>query len=190
MGADAKRKEARKRKFDTQTFDTRSHDDIQSGMEGAQSPKKKQKQVPQSLERSESSPRTAEAEDAGDEETAKDADGEKVDEIAATQKAQRFIVFIGTFPFSRDRVCNLMSSDFHLGNLPYTATDSSIREQFAKVHPKSIRHRTEKGSGKSKGFAFLEFEGYDRMKTCLKLFHQMDFDDGLSPARKLNVELT
>jgi len=36
----------------------------------------------------------------------------------------------------------------------------------------------------------LEFEGYDRMKTCLKLYHHSNFDDGLSPARKINVELT
>lgn len=77
-----------------------------------------------------------------------------------------------------------------LGNLPYTATDDYINKHFAKVQPKSIRHRTEKKGGKSKGFAFLEFEGYDRMKTCLKIFHGSDFDDGISPARKLNVELT
>ena len=77
-----------------------------------------------------------------------------------------------------------------LGNLPYTATDDSIRKHFAKVHPDSIRHRSDRISGKSKGCAFLEFEAYDRMKTCLKLYHQRDFDDGVSPARKLNVELT
>ena len=28
------------------------------------------------------------------------------------------------------------------------------------------------------------------MKTCLKLFHQSAFDDGETPSRKLNVELT
>ncbi|KAL2037908.1 hypothetical protein N7G274_009383 [Stereocaulon virgatum] len=88
----------------------------------------------------------------------------------AQPKPQRFIVFIG--------------------NLPYTATDASIQTHFAKVHPNSIRHRTDKETGKSKGFAFLEFEGYDRMKTCLKLYHQSSFDDGVSAARKLNVELT
>lgn len=59
-----------------------------------------------------------------------------------------------------------------------------------KINPKSIRHRKEKDTGISKGFAFLEFEGYDRMKTCLKLYHQSNFEDGESPARKLNVELT
>lgn len=77
-----------------------------------------------------------------------------------------------------------------LGNLPYTATDESIGKHFAKIQPKSIRHRTKKENGKSKGFAFLEFDGYDRMKTCLKLYHGSSFDDGTSPARKLNVELT
>lgn len=28
------------------------------------------------------------------------------------------------------------------------------------------------------------------MKTCLKLFHHSNFDDGLSAPRKINVELT
>lgn len=43
---------------------------------------------------------------------------------------------------------------------------------------------------KSKGYAFLEFDGYDHMKTCLKLFHHSMFDDGVSPPRKISVELT
>ncbi len=28
------------------------------------------------------------------------------------------------------------------------------------------------------------------MKTCLKLFHHSDFNDGISPVRKINVDLT
>ncbi|KAI9829418.1 MAG: hypothetical protein M1819_006355 [Sarea resinae] len=94
-------------------------------------------------------------------------------------KSQRFIVFIG--------------------NLPYTATTETITAHFASVAPTSIRHITDKGTGKSKGFAFLEFEGYDRMKTCLKLFHHSVFDDGkgkvdkkgaAKEGRRINVELT
>lgn len=76
------------------------------------------------------------------------------------------------------------------GNLPYTATTESISEHFQKAQPRSVRHRTEKDSGKSKGFAFLEFDGYDRMKTCLKLYHHSSFDDKQSPPRKINLELT
>ena len=79
---------------------------------------------------------------------------------------------------------------FTPGNLPYTATHESISKHFAKINPNAIRHRKEKTTGKSKGFAFLEFEGYDRLKTCLKIYHQSIFEDGESPARKLNVELT
>lgn len=76
------------------------------------------------------------------------------------------------------------------GNLPYSATHSSIVQHFAKVQPVSIRHRTNKSTGKSKGFAFLEFSRYDRMKTCLKLYHHSMFDNGETPGRRLNVELT
>ncbi|KAH0543772.1 hypothetical protein FGG08_001954 [Glutinoglossum americanum] len=87
------------------------------------------------------------------------------------EKPKRFIVFIG--------------------NLPFTATTASISKHFASLKPSSIRHITHKDQPtKSKGFAFLEFDGYDRMKTCLKLHHQSTFDDGLSAARKINVELT
>ncbi|KAL8798165.1 MAG: hypothetical protein Q9182_006896 [Xanthomendoza sp. 2 TL-2023] len=88
----------------------------------------------------------------------------------AGQKAHRFVVFVG--------------------NLPYTATDASIHQHFASIKPASIRHRHERITGKSKGFAFLEFDNYDRLRTCLKTFHQSKFDDGLSPARMVNVELT
>ena len=76
------------------------------------------------------------------------------------------------------------------GNLPFTATTDVVTQHFASLRPRSIRHRTVLETGKSKGFAFLEFDGYDRMKTCLQLFHHSTFDDGLSPPRKINVELT
>ncbi|MCJ1342979.1 hypothetical protein MMC31_001168 [Peltigera leucophlebia] len=89
---------------------------------------------------------------------------------SAFKKASRFIVFIG--------------------NLPFTATNDSIKKHFTKVKPSSIRHSTIKDTGKSKGFAFIEFEDYDRMQTCLKLYHHSSFEDGESPPRKLNVELT
>ncbi|KAH0563411.1 hypothetical protein GP486_002016 [Trichoglossum hirsutum] len=78
-----------------------------------------------------------------------------------------------------------------IGNLPFTATTASISKHFASLKPVSIRHITHKEKPTvSKGYAFLEFDGYDRMKTCLKLLHQSTFDDGLSAARKINVELT
>ncbi|CAF9942865.1 hypothetical protein IMSHALPRED_005265 [Imshaugia aleurites] len=142
MGADLKRKEARKRKFGGEHLEGSSADEPL---------KKKSRQILQP---------------AFPEKAAVVGENGK----SATLKAQRFIVFIG--------------------NLPYTATDESISKHFAKIKPKSIRHRKAKDTGISKGFAFLEFEGFDRMKTCLRLYHHSNFDDGASPARKLNVELT
>ncbi|KFY23800.1 hypothetical protein V491_02410 [Pseudogymnoascus sp. VKM F-3775] len=92
--------------------------------------------------------------------------------IAAGEKAPaRFIVFVG--------------------NLPFTATVESITAHFAAVHPVSVRNLTQKDDPtKSKGCAFVEFEGYDHMKTCLKTYHHSEFNDGKSEARKINVELT
>ncbi|KAM0718082.1 hypothetical protein Q7P37_006414 [Cladosporium fusiforme] len=106
---------------------------------------------------------------------------------------QRFIVFVG--------------------NLPYSTTDDSLKEHFKSLQPFTLRHRTDPKTNKSKGFAFLEFEGYDRMKTALKLYHHSYFDpeapEGLKgqepepqprsfgrgkpkkpTGRKINVELT
>lgn len=63
-----------------------------------------------------------------------------------------------------------------VGNLPYKTTDSSLQKHFGKLQPFTLRHRTDPKTKKSKGFAFLEFENYDRMKTCLKLYHHSMFD--------------
>ena len=87
-----------------------------------------------------------------------------------------------------------------VGNLPYTTTDASLKAHFQKLAPFSLRHRTDPKTKKSKGFAFLEFEHYDRMKTCLKLYHHSMFapdgkengegNEKKNNARKINVELT
>jgi nucleolar protein 6 len=112
-----------------------------------------------------------------------------------SEKTHRFILFVG--------------------NLPYSATDVALRAHFKKLEPYTLRHRTDPKTKKSKGFAFLEFENYDRMKTCLKLYHHSMFDpNGTQPvadevgdgeedsasklknvkdgknARRINVELT
>jgi nucleolar protein 6 len=108
---------------------------------------------------------------------------EPITEVENNSKPQRFILFIG--------------------NLPYSATTPQIESHFSKLSPMSIRHSTDKATGRSKGFAFLEFSGYDKMKTCLKLYHHSVFDpgeckdekDGMHKdkkklGRRINVELT
>jgi nucleolar protein 6 len=78
-----------------------------------------------------------------------------------------------------------------VGNLPYTATPDSVRAHFATLQPTSVRLLTQRDDpSKSRGIAFVEFGRYDHMKTCLEKFHHTEFDDGQSPARRINVELT
>ncbi|KAK5709912.1 hypothetical protein LTR17_019360 [Elasticomyces elasticus] len=63
-----------------------------------------------------------------------------------------------------------------IGNLPYSTTDASLTAHFKKLQPFILRHRTDPATGKSKGFAFLEFEQFDRMETCIKKYHHSIFD--------------
>lgn len=119
----------------------------------------------------------AEAEDAAA------ADGEeKTTEQKQQQgpkKAARFIVFVG--------------------NLPYSAKVADIEEHFSAVHPTAVRLLHEKTNpNKSRGIAFVEFAGYDHMKTCLKTLHHSTMTcqgrdyhgQPKDDERKINVELT
>lgn len=102
------------------------------------------------------------------------ADPEEEDDGAqekSSSKSTRFICFVG--------------------NLPYTATADAVRAHFSSIQPTSVRLLTHKEEpSKSRGTAFVEFGRYDHMKTCLEKFHHTEFNDGISPARKINVELT
>jgi nucleolar protein 6 len=77
-----------------------------------------------------------------------------------------------------------------LGNLPYTATKDTLAQHLKKLEPKHVRLMTDKDTGKGKGIAFVEFHDWDTMNTALTKYHHSTFDDGLSPARKINVELS
>ena len=49
---------------------------------------------------------------------------------------------------------------------------------------------TDKTSGKHKGIAFIEFDKFDKMETCLKKYHHSVFPDAKNKAgRKINIEL-
>jgi len=102
------------------------------------------------------------------------SNSESQDSIEKTVTTPRFIVFIG--------------------NLPYTATKPSVQSHFASVRPIAIRLNTFKdpvrGKIQCKGYGFLEFDSHGTMETCLKNFHHSAFNDGISPERKINVELT
>lgn len=105
------------------------------------------------------------------------ADEEAVNSRPA--KKSRFIVFVG--------------------NLPFSATVPDIEKHFSAVKPTSIRLLHEKTNpSKSRGIAFVEFAGFDHMKTCLKTLHHStitcqgrDHRGRPKPEeRQINVELT
>ncbi|CAN8100690.1 unnamed protein product [Discula destructiva] len=78
-----------------------------------------------------------------------------------------------------------------IGNLPFTATKADIEAHFASLAPISVRLLTEKAEPtKSRGIAFIEFDHFSRMKTCLAKFHHTEFTDAAGNMRKINVELT
>ena len=92
-------------------------------------------------------------------------------ETGTDGKKHRFIVFVG--------------------NLPYTATSATVTAHFSALRPSSVRLLTDKNdSTRCRGVAFVEFANFDRMKTCLDKYHHSEFSDGVSPARKINIELT
>jgi len=105
---------------------------------------------------------------------------QKTSEQKESKTPSRFIVFVG--------------------NLPFDATAAQVKQHFSKLAPTSVRMSTDKATGRGKGFAFLEFDVYDKMKTCLKLYHHSIFDphhkdgaeapDDKRKGRRINVELT
>ena len=55
-----------------------------------------------------------------------------------------------------------MSKTIYLGNIPYTATEDEISGIFsAHGEVKEVRIITDRETGRSRGFAFVEIEGDD-----------------------------
>ena len=78
-----------------------------------------------------------------------------------------------------------------VGNLPFTATAATISAHFASLSPIAVRCLKNKDDDNPcRGIAFVEFGKVWHQRTCLDKFHHSLFDDGKSPARKINVELT
>jgi cold-inducible RNA-binding protein len=58
----------------------------------------------------------------------------------------------------------------YVGNLPYNISDDQLRDMFAKFGvPDSARVITDRDSGQSKGFGFVEFNNDETAKQALSL---------------------
>ncbi|KAM5347010.1 hypothetical protein ACJ41O_010015 [Fusarium nematophilum] len=142
-----------------------AQDGTSADAETTEEPKDKKKSKKDKKNKTKPSDGSATPKDAPDGTDADTADPD------ADAKADRHIVFVG--------------------NLPFTATAASIEAHFASLNPVSVRCMSDpKDSKPCRGFAFVEFAKVWHMRTCLDKFHHSMFEDGVSPARRINVELT
>ena len=58
----------------------------------------------------------------------------------------------------------------YVGNLPYNISDDQLSDMFAKFGtPDSARVITDRDSGRSKGFGFVEFSDDEQAKQAMSL---------------------
>ncbi|KAJ2371144.1 hypothetical protein IW150_004730 [Coemansia sp. RSA 2607] len=71
-----------------------------------------------------------------------------------------------------------------VGNIPFKTTAEELKKIMKSANPVSVRLGTHKDTGKSRGFAFVEFGSSSDLKTALKFHHHRIGE------KKINVELT
>ncbi|KAJ2534724.1 hypothetical protein EV175_006994, partial [Coemansia sp. RSA 1933] len=71
-----------------------------------------------------------------------------------------------------------------VGNIPFSSTAEDVKVFLKSANPTSVRLMTDKDTGKSRGFAFVEFA------TSADLRHSLKFHHVRLGSKKVNVELT
>jgi nucleolar protein 6 len=122
----------------------------------------------------------------GVEETSKNKKNKKGDPTKS-----RFIAFVGTSR-SSSPIWDAILILIIIGNLPFDTKKKHLEEHFKKIPPKNIRMIQSKETNKFKGFAFLEWEDWDKLQTAFQLYHHTEFsiDSDEKTKRKINVEIT
>ncbi len=71
-----------------------------------------------------------------------------------------------------------METKLYVGNLPFNTTEEELQTLFAQAgEVKSVTIITDKYSGQSKGFGFVEMANQEGMQTALKMFETYTFKD-------------
>ena len=69
-----------------------------------------------------------------------------------------------------------MAQKLYVGNLPYSTNDDSLREQFSQAgNVVSATVITDRMSGRSKGFGFVEMGSDEEAKSAIEMFNGKDF---------------
>jgi RNA recognition motif-containing protein len=70
-----------------------------------------------------------------------------------------------------------MSNKIYVGNLPYSVTDSSLKSNFAEFGGvTSARVMTDRETGTSKGFGFVEMASGEAAQAAITALHGMSVD--------------
>lgn len=70
-----------------------------------------------------------------------------------------------------------MGNRLYVGNLPFSATDESLGKMFAQAgQVQSARVITDRDTGRSKGFAFVEMSTEREAADAIKKFNGADFE--------------
>ena len=78
-----------------------------------------------------------------------------------------------------------MDVKLYVGNLSYTTTEDDLRTLFAKAgQVASVALITDRGTGNSKGFAFIEMTTQTDAEKAISMFNGFDLDN-----RELKVNI-
>lgn len=70
-----------------------------------------------------------------------------------------------------------MGKKLYVGNLPYSATEQSLADKFGKCGTvESVKIITDRDSGRSKGFGFVEMSSDAEAQAAIQEFHESDYE--------------
>jgi len=71
-----------------------------------------------------------------------------------------------------------MNKKLHVGNLSYATTEDHLRQLFAEVGPVvSVNVITDRATGQSKGFGFVEMETDDAARAAIERLNNHEIDE-------------
>lgn len=70
-----------------------------------------------------------------------------------------------------------MGNKLYVGNLPYSATEQALTDMFGQCGTVvSAKIITDRDTGRSKGFGFVEMSSDAEAQEAIKKFHEADFE--------------
>ncbi len=68
-----------------------------------------------------------------------------------------------------------MSTNLFVGSLPFSTTEDELKEHFAQAGTvTSVRIITDRDTGRSKGFGFVEMESDEDGEKAIEMFHDKE----------------